>query len=214
MNILCKTASQNSHTLPHQPPVSLPPAQTPRRNATIFDRSFTPPHHHPSRHRPEEIRRIDNEPQHRSGGVLGQAPAERVCPPHLRPLQALAQTGSEAAKLPNPKYNPKSYAQMTRPGPHGRIDVKFVPTACLVGYAVGQKFYQYTDTPARQYAFIDERSRFRYPEAFEEHGAFFPASFFAMLLKSSFMPLHISKPYRFGIHQQAQRLQSRPACTP
>lgn len=104
---------------------------------------------------------------------MGQAPAERVCPPHLRPLQALAQTGSEAAKLPNPKYNPKSYAQMTRPGPHGRIDVKFVPTACLVGYAVGQKFYQYTDTPARQYAFIDERSRFRYPEAFEEHGAFF-----------------------------------------
>lgn len=83
---------------------------------------------------------------------------------------------------------------MTRPEPHGRIDVKFVPTACLVGYAVGQKFYQYTDTPARQYAFIDERSRFRYPEAFEEHGAFFPASFFAMLLKSSFMPLHISKP--------------------
>ena len=145
---------------------------------------------------------------------MGQAPAERVCPPHLRPLQALAQTGSEAAKLPNPKYNPKSYAQMTRPGPHGRIDVKFVPTACLVGYAVGQKFYQYTDTPARQYAFIDERSRFRYPEAFEDHGAFFPASCFAMLLKSSFMPLHISKPYRFGIHQQAQRLQSRPACTP
>lgn len=30
----------------------------------------------------------------------------------------------------------------------------------------------FTSSPVRQYAFIDERSRFRYPEAFEEHGAF------------------------------------------
>lgn len=30
----------------------------------------------------------------------------------------------------------------------------------------------FTSSPVRQYAFIDGRSRFRYPEAFEEHGAF------------------------------------------
>ncbi len=82
-------------------------------------------------------------------GVLGQAPAERVYTIHLRPLQALAQTGSEAAKLPNPKYIPKPYAQMTRPGQRGQIDVKFVPAACLVGDAVGQKFYQFTSMPVR-----------------------------------------------------------------
>lgn len=103
---------------------------------------------------------------------------------------------------------------MTRPGPHGRIDVKFAPTACLFGDPAGQKFYQFISSPVRQYAFIDERSRFRYPEAFEGHNTFSSGVFLYLVVEKPLMPLRISKPYRFGIHQQAQRLQSRPACTP
>ena len=44
-----------------------------------------------------------------------------------------------------------------------------MPAACLTGEAEGQKFYQYT--------FIDEYSRFRYLEAFEEHSTYSSAVF-------------------------------------
>lgn len=147
------TASQKQPYAAASTAGKLPPTQAPRRNAAIFGRPFTPPAPPPqpapagrdSAHR----QFAPQEPQHKSGGVLGQAPAERVYTIHLRPLQALAQTGSEAAKLPNPKYIPKPHEQMTRPGQREQIDVKFVPAACLVGDAVGQEFYQFTSTPVR-----------------------------------------------------------------
>ena len=47
------------------------------------------------------------------------------------------------------------------PGERVQIDVKFVPESCIVGDAAGEKFYQYTA--------IDEFSRWRYLEAFQEH---------------------------------------------
>ena len=50
-----------------------------------------------------------------------------------------------------------------------QIDVKYVPWCCLVGEAAGQKFYQYT--------FLDEYSRFRYLEAFEEHSTYSSTQF-------------------------------------
>lgn len=63
-------------------------------------------------------------------------------------------------KKPKKQYIPKPYEQMTHPGQRVQIDVKHVPAACLVGDAKGQRFYQYTA--------IDEYSRLRYLEAFEE----------------------------------------------
>ena len=87
----------------------------------------------------------------------------------------LRKSGQMAAKLPNPKYVPKPYEQMKYPGQRVQIDVKYVPKACLVGDAVreaaenGGYFYQYT--------FIDEYSRFRYLEAFQEHNSFSPSEF-------------------------------------
>ena len=45
-------------------------------------------------------------------------------------------------KLPNPKYVPKPYEQMDYPGQRIQIDVKFVPSCCLVNEAKGKKFYQ------------------------------------------------------------------------
>ena len=47
-------------------------------------------------------------------------------------------------KLPNPKYIPKPYEKMLFPGQRVQIDVKFVPSSCLVGKAKNQKFYHYT----------------------------------------------------------------------
>lgn len=81
-----------------------------------------------------------------------------------------------ATKLPNPKYIPKPYEQMLYPGQRIQIDVKFVPACCLVGDATGQKFYQYTA--------IDEFSRFRYLEAFEEHSTYSSAQFLRHVVKA------------------------------
>ena len=81
----------------------------------------------------------------------------------------MIRSGQMAVKIPNPKYIPKPYEQMQYPGQRGQIDVKFVPEACLAGEAKEHKFYQYT--------FIDEYSRFRYLEAFEEHSTYSSAQF-------------------------------------
>lgn len=74
--------------------------------------------------------------------------------------RVLVRSQLAPVKLKNPKYIPKPYEQMTFPGQRVQIDVKHVPSACIVGDAEGQKFYQYTA--------IDEFSRFRYVEAFNE----------------------------------------------
>lgn len=86
-----------------------------------------------------------------------------------------------AVKPPNPKYIPKPYEQMQYPGQRVQIDVKFVPAACLVGEAKGHKFYQYTA--------IDEYSRFRYLEAFEEHSTYSSALFIEHLIKAFPFPI-------------------------
>ena len=80
-----------------------------------------------------------------------------------------------AEKLPNPKYVPKPYKQMSYPGERVQIDVKFVPSRCLVNEAKGKKFYQYTT--------IDEYSRWCYVEAFEEHSTYSSARFLEHLIK-------------------------------
>ena len=41
-----------------------------------------------------------------------------------------------AVKLPNPKYTPKPYKKADYPGQKIQIDVKYVPSSCLVGAAV------------------------------------------------------------------------------
>lgn len=86
-----------------------------------------------------------------------------------------------AEKLPNPKYVAKPYEQMLYPGQRIQIDVKFVPSACLVGDAEGKKFYQYTA--------IDEYSRWRYVEAFEEHSTYSSSVFVEHLIRRFPMPI-------------------------
>ena len=64
---------------------------------------------------------------------------------------------------------------MQYPEQRVQIDVKFVPEVCIVGESKGKKFYLYTA--------IDEYSRFRYLEAFEEHSSYSSAVFLDHLQK-------------------------------
>ena len=83
--------------------------------------------------------------------------------------RGVTRIDGKPVKLPNPKYIPKPYEQMQYPGQRVQIDVKFVPQACIVGQEDGTKWYQYT--------FIDEYSRFRYLEAFEENSTYSSTQF-------------------------------------
>lgn len=82
-----------------------------------------------------------------------------------------------AVHPPNPKYVPKPHEQMDYPLQRIQVDVKFVPSACLVNRKViGKHFFQYTA--------IDEYSRWRYVEAFAEHRTYSSAIFLDHLVKA------------------------------
>ena len=145
---------------------------------SLADRSHRP-HHHPNEHTPEEIKLItDMRKRNKNAGLvvfwvkLRQRGYTRSVTGLYRMLRKMGQM---AVKPPNPKYIPKPYEQMQYPGQRVQIDVKFVPEACIVGQAKGQKFYQYTA--------IDEYSRFRYLEAFEEHSSYSSAVFLEHLIQ-------------------------------
>ena len=126
------------------------------------------PHSHPSQHTEAELKLIrDMRRRNPHDGLvvfwvkLRQRGYTRSVSGLYRVLRRI---GGKPVKLPNPKKKSKPYEQMTYPGQRVQIDVKFVPSVCLVGEAAEEKFYQYT--------FIDEYSRFRYLEAFKEHSTY------------------------------------------
>lgn len=132
--------------------------------ASLEDRSHRP-HHHPNQHREDEIRLIENMRRRNPNTGLIVFWVKLRKRGYTRSISGLyrflRKHGQMAVKLPNPKYIPKPYEQMQYPGQRVQIDVKFVPKACLVGQAAEDGGYF-------QYTFLDEFTRFRYLEAFQE----------------------------------------------
>ena len=143
------------------------------------------PHHHPNQHTEAEIKLIhDLRRRNPHAGLvvfwvkLMQRGYSRSIPGLYRFLR---RQNLMAVKPPNPKYVPRPYEQMTYPGQRFQVDVKFVPSVCLVNEASGKKFYQYTA--------IDEYSRWRYVEAFEEHSTYSSAVFVEHLIQAFPLPI-------------------------
>ena len=143
------------------------------------------PHHHPNQHTPEEIkliRDVRRRNPHAGLVILWVKLMQRGYKRSITGLyRFLRKQGMLTAKAPNPKYVPKPYEKMDYPGQRIQIDVKFVPAVCLVNGAKGQKFYQYTA--------IDEYSRWRFVEAFEEHSSYSSAQFLEHLVKAFPYPI-------------------------
>lgn len=146
---------------------------------SLRDRSRRP-RHHPNAHTPDELKLIrDMRRRNPHAGLvvfwvkLQQRGYTRSIPGLYRVLKRLELS---PVKNPNPKYVPKPYEQMLYPGQRVQIDVKHVPASCLVGDAKGKRFYQYTA--------IDEFSRFRYLEAFEECSTYTSTVFLEHMLKA------------------------------
>jgi len=138
------------------------------------------PHSHKNQHTPEELKLIaDMRRRNPHAGlvVFWIKLKERGYSRSVTGLYRVLMRHSLLPKKPkNPKYIPKPYEQMYYPGQRVQIDVKFVPSACLVGEAVGKKFYQYTA--------IDEFSRYRYLAAFEEHSSYSSSEFIKQVVKA------------------------------
>ena len=151
---------------------------------SLEDRSHRP-HSHPNQHKPEELKLInDMRRRNPNAGlvVFWVKLRERGYSRSISGLyRILRNQGQMAVKLPNPKYNPKPYEQMSYPGQRVQIDVKIVPKSCMAGDAVGDAaenggfYYQYT--------FLDEYSRFRYLEAFKDHNSYSSAEFIRHCVK-------------------------------
>ncbi len=139
---------------------------------SLEDRSHRP-HSHPNQHTQEEIKLINDMRRRNPNAGLVVFWVKLRMRGYTRSISGLyrflRKRGQMAVKLPNPKYIPKPYEQMEYPGQRGQIDVKFVPKSCMVGQEDGTQWYQYT--------FLDEFSRFRYLEAFEEHSTYSSAVF-------------------------------------
>ena len=145
---------------------------------SLADRSHRP-HSHPNQHTKEEIKLILNmlrRNKHTGLVVFWVKLRQRGYQRSISGLyRFLRKRNQLPVKLPNPKYVPKPYEQMQYPGQRVQIDVKFVPSACIVGQEPGTQWYQYT--------FIDEYSRVRYLEAFEEHSTYSSMLFLQHVVK-------------------------------
>ena len=146
---------------------------------SLADRSHRP-HSHPNQHTPEELKLISDMRRRNPNAGLVVFWVKLMQRGYTRSVtglyRVLQRTGKMALKPQNPKYVPKPYEKMLYPGQRVQIDVKFLPACCLAGAASGQKFYQYTA--------IDEYSRFRYLEAFEEHSTYSSAQFLEHLIRA------------------------------
>ena len=151
---------------------------------SLADKSHRP-HSHPNQHTEEELKLIsDMRRRNPNAGlvVFWVKLRQRGYTRSITGLyRILIKKGLRQQKLPNPKYIPKPYEKMIYPGQRVQIDVKYVPASCLVNEAKGKKFYQYTA--------IDEYSRFRYLEAFEEHSTYSSAIFLEHLIDAFPFPI-------------------------
>ena len=162
------------------------------------------PHHHPNQHTQEEIDCILRmRKYHPHDGLvrfwvlLRRKGYTRSIPGLYRCMKRL---GLKAQKPKNPKYVPKPYHNATFPGEKVQVDVKVVPSSCMVGEAKeqGVKMYQYTA--------IDECTRLRFIAAFPEQSTYSSKLFLEQLIR--YFPFKIHKVQTDNGAEFTKRFQS------
>ena len=147
---------------------------------SLRDRSRRP-HHHPNQHTSDERKLISHMRRRNPDAGLVIFWVKLRQRGYSRSITGLyrflRKQGIMAVHPPNPKYLPKPYEKMDYPGQRIQVDVKFVPSSCLKNsQVIGKQFFQYTA--------IDEYSRWRFVEAFEEHSTYSSAQFVDHLVKA------------------------------
>lgn len=146
---------------------------------SLLDKSHRP-HHHPNEHTPEEKEMIlkryayykDDmimlwDSLRKDGYKRSYTSLVRVVNKWIRP---------EIKKKQERK--PKPYQRAEYPGQKVQVDVKFVPSYCVVN---GQKYYQYTA--------VDECTRWTFREMYDEHSTYSSADFLKKLILNCPFPI-------------------------
>ncbi|MEO2508084.1 DDE-type integrase/transposase/recombinase [Clostridium paraputrificum] len=144
------------------------------------------PHHHPNQHTDTEIKWIkDLRRRNPDMGLIDFWLRLKVLHNYSRSVSSLYRVMRSLSMFPVKKAHKKRinkpYVTPTVPGAKIQIDVKYVPTCCLVGDLKGTKLYQYTA--------IDEASRLRYLAFYEEHSTYSSTKFLMECIK--FFPFKI-----------------------
>ena len=130
---------------------------------SLQDRSHRP-HHHPAEHTQEEydlIRRYwrrNKDDRMILWMKIREKGYTRSYKSMCRALKRMQLKSEEKARH---AYKPKPYAAADYPGQKVQVDVKFVPSYCVIG---NEKYYQYTA--------IDENTRLVYRELYNEHSTY------------------------------------------
>ena len=146
------------------------------------------PHHPPNEHSDEEIALIRQmRKYHPNTGLVRFRVRllKKGCTRSIAGLyRCMKRLGLKGEKPKKPAYKPKPYEQAAFPGQKVQIDVKVVPSACIVGQAKehGEKMYRYTA--------IDECTRFRFIAAFKEQSTFSSMLFLQQLIRRFPFKIH------------------------
>lgn len=142
----------------------------------------TKPHHHPNEHTKEEIKLIrDMYKKNKDTGlvVFWVKLRQRGYTRTVSGLyNAMVRLGIYEKKKRKRKPKVKKYIQPTYPGERIQIDIKYVPSKCLLN---GEKMYQYTA--------IDEYTRLRHLQIYEEANTYTSVQFMEEVIKSFPFPI-------------------------
>jgi transposase len=149
--------------------------------ASLRDRSRRP-HHSPRQHSEEEIRKIRRAlKKHRWSDLLLAYQGLRDRHAYARSYGAFKRVAARlrAAKPQRKKARKnKPYERAAYPGQKLQVDVKYVPSECVVD---GQKHYQFTA--------IDECTRWVYREMYAEHSTYSAHDFLLKLIQKAPFPI-------------------------
>ena len=146
---------------------------------SLVDKSHRP-HHHPNEHTVEEKAMILRMyPYHKEDMImLWDALRKRGYSRSYTSLVRVVNKWIRPEIKKKQTRKPKPYQRADYPGQKVQVDVKFVPSYCVVN---GKKYYQYTA--------VDECTRWTYREMYDEHSTYSSTDFLKKLILSCPFPI-------------------------
>lgn len=146
---------------------------------SLIDKSHRP-HHHPNEHTPEEKEMILRlYPYHKDDMImLWDALRKKGYKRSYTSLVRVVNKWIKHEIKQKQTRKPKPYQRAEYPGQKVQVDVKFVPTYCVVN---GRKYYQYTA--------VDECTRWTFREMYDEHSTYSSTDFLVKLVRNCPFPI-------------------------
>ena len=146
---------------------------------SLVDKSHRP-HHHPNEHTAEEKQMILRfYPYHKDDMImLWDALRKKGYKRSYTSLVRVVNKWIKPAIKKKQSRKPKPYKRADYPGQKVQVDVKFVPSYCVVN---GQKYYQYTA--------VDECTRWTFREMYDEHSTYSSVGFLKKLILNCPFPI-------------------------